>query len=105
MAIFRQLQLVFTLLLSIYFFKVRKHYDVYIVDQLSACAPILRWITGRRVVFYCHFPDKLLAGGKEADVDEEGAHTQGGVLKSLYRAPADWIEEYTTGEFMLWIAV
>jgi alpha-1,3/alpha-1,6-mannosyltransferase len=37
-----------------------------------------------RVLFYCHFPDKLLA-------------KKGGILKSLYRGPFDWIESWSTG--------
>jgi len=34
-------------------------------------------------MFYCHFPDQLLA-------------TRESFIKSLYRKPLDWIEEYTT---------
>jgi len=37
-----------------------------------------------RVIFYCHFPDKLLA-------------KQGGILKTLYRGPFDWLESWSTG--------
>jgi hypothetical protein len=36
------------------------------------------------VVFYCHFPDQLLAARTSA-------------LKRLYRKPLDWFEEVTTG--------
>lgn len=75
--------------------------DVFLVDQLSVCIPFLRWGFGKRVVFYCHFPDKLLAGGKVAAVEGVGRTTSGGlkdVLKKLYRVPVDWIEETTTGE-------
>jgi alpha-1,3/alpha-1,6-mannosyltransferase len=35
-------------------------------------------------LFYCHFPDKLLA-------------KKGGILKSLYRIPFDLIESWSTG--------
>ena len=65
------------------------------VDQLSACIPLLRWGLGRRVVFYCHFPDKLLAGGKVAPSD---GVRRASLIKRLYRAPADWLEEKTTRE-------
>lgn len=37
-----------------------------------------------RIIFYCHFPDKLLA-------------KKGGILKSLYRGPFDWLESWSTG--------
>ncbi|KAF8328830.1 mannosyltransferase [Cantharellus anzutake] len=67
--------------------------DVYMVDQLSACLPLLRWGLGRRVVFYCHFPDKLLAGGKVAPPN---GVRQESFIRRLYRLPADWLEEKTT---------
>lgn len=96
MAIFGQLHLLVSLLFGLFFKSSRQPYDVFIVDQLSACVPFLRWITGRRVVFYCHFPDKLLAGGKEAAVEE--TKIKAGLVKSVYRGPADWLEERSTGE-------
>jgi alpha-1,3/alpha-1,6-mannosyltransferase len=63
--------------------------NVFVVDQLSACAPLLRWIfpTQQRVLFYCHFPDQLLARR-----DEKGATGQ---LKRLYRYPFDWFEGWS----------
>ena len=68
-------------------------YDVFFVDSLSTCIPILRALTGKRVVFYCHFPDKVLSMGTY----EEGGHRKEGVVKRLYRAPVDLLEEFTTG--------
>lgn len=67
--------------------------DVYMVDQLSTCIPLIRRGIGRRVVFYCHFPDKLLADGKAAPSDGK---RKGSLAKRIYRLPADWLEEYTT---------
>ncbi|XP_006458634.1 hypothetical protein AGABI2DRAFT_65105 [Agaricus bisporus var. bisporus H97] len=69
-------------------------YDVYFVDQLSTCVPFLRVIGSTRVVFYCHFPDKLLANG--AFVDGTLLKKQGSLLKRIYRYPMDWLEEVTT---------
>lgn len=60
--------------------------DVAFVDQLSAPVPFL-WLFGIRVVFYCHFPDKLLA-------TREGRPS---LLKTVYRLPFDVAEELTTG--------
>lgn len=99
LAIFRQLHLLFVLLSRLYYKAGPEDWhDVYIVDQLSACVPLLRWLTGKRVVFYVHFPDKLLATGKEATLSNRTApNSLKGVLKMLYRLPADWIEEKTTG--------
>ncbi|KAI0034997.1 alpha-1,3-mannosyltransferase ALG2 [Vararia minispora EC-137] len=68
-------------------------FDVYFVDQLSICIPLLRLLGGRRVVFYCHFPDKLLANGEYV---EGKMLRQGGLLKRAYRVPMDWLEEVTT---------
>lgn len=57
----------------------------FFVDQLSASIPLLRMLEPRpRIIFYCHFPDKLLA-------------KKGSPLKSLYRLPFDWLESWSTG--------
>jgi alpha-1,3/alpha-1,6-mannosyltransferase len=57
----------------------------FFVDQLSAGIPLLRILQPHpRVIFYCHFPDKLLA-------------KKGGWLKALYRRPFDWLESWSTG--------
>jgi alpha-1,3/alpha-1,6-mannosyltransferase len=57
----------------------------FFVDQLSAGIPLLRLLQPHpRVIFYCHFPDKLLA-------------IKGGLLKTLYRGPFDWLESWSTG--------
>ncbi|KAI9780572.1 MAG: Alpha-1,3-mannosyltransferase-like protein [Peltula sp. TS41687] len=62
------------------------HPDVFFLDQLSACVPVLRYLwPSARVLFYCHFPDKLLAGDGR----------RGGV-KWLYRLPFDRLEEWST---------
>lgn len=61
-----------------------QHPDLYFVDQISACIPLLRWFTNSKVLFYCHFPDQLLT-------------ERISWLKSMYRYPIDWLEESTTG--------
>ncbi|KAI2789937.1 Alpha-1,3/1,6-mannosyltransferase alg-2 [Penicillium oxalicum] len=65
--------------------------DIFIVDQLPACVPVLKSFAQprksrrQRILFYCHFPDQLLARRNE-----------GGSLlrfaKLLYRYPFDWFE-------------
>ncbi|KAG8217139.1 alpha-1,3-mannosyltransferase ALG2 [Butyriboletus roseoflavus] len=69
-------------------------YDVFFIDQLSTCIPLLRMFSGKRVLFYCHFPDKLLAHG--AFVEGPFQKRNVGMLKTLYRCPMDWLEEVTT---------
>lgn len=61
-------------------------YDYFVVDQLSFCVPILGIFKSdhARVLFYCHFPDQLLA-------------KKGGLVKKLYRVPFDAVEEWSTG--------
>ena len=68
-----------------------KRDDVFIVDQLPACVPILK-IFGQtlksqrqRILFYCHFPDQLLARR-----DEGSSFLR--IVKRLYRFPFDWFE-------------
>lgn len=69
-------------------------YDVFFVDQLTTCVPLLRFVAGKRIVFYCHFPDKLLADGAYV---EGSSRKRGSLLKRMYRMPMDWFEEKTTG--------
>lgn len=52
--------------------------------QVSAVVPLLRLLTAARVLFYCHFPDLLLATRRSA-------------LHAAYRAPLDWAEQQSTG--------
>lgn len=80
-AILRQLHLALILAFS----GELEKYDCVFIDQLSACIPILRLAAPHlSVLFYCHFPDYLLAPRKS-------------LLKSLYRIPFDWVEAFTTG--------
>lgn len=58
-------------------------FHVIIVDQVSACLPLLRLLTSARLLFYCHFPDQLLS-------------SRTSLLKSLYRAPFDALEQAST---------
>lgn len=87
----RQLHLTKFLLSS----RVDQH-DIFFVDQLSTCIPLLRFCGGKRVVFYCHFPDKLLAN--DAFVEGKVLKRKVGILKRIYRYPMDWLEEATTGQ-------
>lgn len=68
--------------------------EVFIVDQLAACVPVLKGLgegysaSRQRILFYCHFPDQLLARRDEGS----------GLLrlaKGLYRVPFDWLEGWT----------
>ena len=62
----------------------RERFDVIFCDLVSAPIPLLKLLSGARIVFYCHYPDRLLA-------------PSGGALYRLYRMPLDWLEEVTTG--------
>jgi alpha-1,3/alpha-1,6-mannosyltransferase len=62
-----------------------------VVDQLSACMPLLRWLTNKRAVFYCHFPDLLTSA-------VAATPKQRGIIRRLYRMPLDYLEGLTTSE-------
>jgi alpha-1,3/alpha-1,6-mannosyltransferase len=60
-------------------------YDVIIVDQVAAVVPLLKLLLqGTQILFYCHFPDLLLT-------------QRTSLLKAVYRAPLDALEESATG--------
>ncbi|KAG9149981.1 hypothetical protein Leryth_010048 [Lithospermum erythrorhizon] len=59
-------------------------FDVVLADQVSVVIPLLKLSKSTKVVFYCHFPDLLLA-----------QHTS--ILRRIYRKPIDFLEEITTG--------
>ncbi|XP_023982313.1 alpha-1,3/1,6-mannosyltransferase ALG2 [Physeter macrocephalus] len=62
-----------------------EEFDVVVCDQVSACIPVFKLARRRKkILFYCHFPDLLLT-------------KRDSFIKRLYRAPIDWVEEYTTG--------
>jgi len=56
-----------------------KDYDVVVADQVSVVVPLLR-LFRFKVIFYCHYPDKLLAGKR-------------GFFKKIYRFFIDLVEE------------
>ncbi|BCS19359.1 GDP-Man:Man(1)GlcNAc(2)-PP-dolichol alpha-1,3-mannosyltransferase [Aspergillus puulaauensis] len=71
--------------------------EVFIVDQVPACVPLLKtfgpsrcWAT-QRILFYCHFPDQLLARR------DEGGSLLLSALKGVYRYPFDWFEGWAMG--------
>jgi alpha-1,3/alpha-1,6-mannosyltransferase len=72
-------------------------FDVFVVDQQSVCVPLLRFLAGGRVVFYCHFPDKLLSAGWVVQGDGEVKRGKIGWGRWIYRWPIDKLEEITTG--------
>ncbi|CAL5393613.1 unnamed protein product [Camellia sinensis] len=59
-------------------------FDVILANQVSVVIPLMKLGSQQRVVFYCHFPDLLLA-----------QHTT--ILRRIYRKPIEFIEEVTTG--------
>ena len=72
----------FYLSLAVLLHSFSQSFDVLFVDQLSSYIPVLRF-TGAKILFYCHFPDKLLTKRQS-------------FLKRLYRMPIDFFEETTT---------
>ena len=65
-------------------FNSRDHDVVFIVDQIPAVLPILKVLCpNAKILFYCHFPDMLLAPRKS-------------IVAKLYRIPFDFVEKHTT---------
>ena len=69
----------------------REHFDVIFADLVSQSIPMLRLMTRAKIIFYCHFPDRLLA-------------SQLGGLYRWYRAPIDWSERVSIGMAHLVVA-
>lgn len=67
--------------------------DVFVIDQLPVAIPLLRLLTGRRVVYYCHFPDKEIGAALARQRNERGVLA---LLRAAYRWPLDVLEELTT---------
>lgn len=57
--------------------------DAIVADQITFHLPLLKLCSKGRILFYCHFPDKLLAPSGS-----------GRLCKFLYRKPLDWAEEW-----------
>ena len=55
-----------------------------ILSKVSTPLPLLR-LLGLPTIFYCHYPDLLLSTNRTS------------LLKRIYRAPLDWLEQWTTG--------
>lgn len=63
-------------------FSLKSSAKIVVIDQISAWVPILRLLRPDiKIIFYCHFPDLLLA-----------PHTS--ALRRLYRIPFDAIEKF-----------
>ncbi|KAL3636932.1 hypothetical protein CASFOL_019231 [Castilleja foliolosa] len=59
-------------------------FDIVIADQVSVVIPLMKMKKLSKVIFYCHFPDMLLAQRTT-------------ILRRIYRSPIDFLEEITTG--------
>ena len=70
------------ILAALYVLLYGGHYDCIVVDQVSVCIPVLR-LFRRKVLFYCHFPDKLLCTERRS------------CIKRFYRFFLDLFEEIT----------
>jgi alpha-1,3/alpha-1,6-mannosyltransferase len=59
-------------------------FDVIFCDLVAHAMPLLKCFSRAKILFYCHFPDQLLAPRRHR-------------LYSLYRAPIDRLEALSTG--------
>mmetsp|Transcript_15186 Transcript_15186/g.54678 ORF Transcript_15186/g.54678 Transcript_15186/m.54678 type:complete len:204 (+) Transcript_15186:144-755(+) len=58
--------------------------DIVLLDQISSPALLLRMFSSTKIVFYCHYPDMLLAKHKS-------------FAQGVYRSIFDGLERITTG--------
>ena len=72
------------LLCAIYVVLFAGAFEYYILDQVSLPIPLLR-CRNRKVLFYCHHPDKLLSTNRSS------------LIMKVYRFFLDAAEEITTG--------
>ena len=80
-SVLRQIHLILAITWSGELKKLRP--TVFIVDQLSAGIPFLRWFwEDQKILFYCHFPDLLLVQGRRK------------WYKRIWRIGFDWLEEW-----------
>lgn len=56
--------------------------DAFFCDQIAVAVPFLK-MSGRKVLFYCHFPDFLLT-------------SRDSWIKKMYRLPLDYLESWAT---------
>ena len=61
-----------------------EEYDYFILDQVSTPLPLLRFFYHKKIMFYCHHPDKLLCTNRSNPI------------MKFYRFFLDLIEELTT---------
>lgn len=72
------------LMCAIYVVLFAGSFSCYVIDQVSFPIPILR-CRNRNVLFYCHYPDKLLSTNRQS------------CMMKIYRSLLDFLEEITTG--------
>lgn len=71
--------------------KGKDSFDAVVADQVSAVVPVLQRICRETaVLFYCHFPDLLLAKARAPG-------SLSAKLHALYRRPLDAVEQASTG--------
>ncbi len=79
-ALFANLRMIYLTFWLMMFSKINP--DVVICDQVSAPLIFLRQFCSAKLIFYCHYPDKLLS-------------PEGGLFKRWYRVPLDFLEEWS----------
>ena len=70
--------------------------DIIFMDQLPAGVPWIRHITGTRIVYYCHYPDKEIGNSIAIQRARDRGNSGPSVLRKFYRIPFDLYEEGCT---------
>jgi len=73
----------FWLTIILIFSRRRTQIELIFVDQVSLPVLIVRCLSNIRTIFYCHYPDSLLA-------------PRNSIIRMFYRLPYDLLEKYST---------
>jgi len=73
----------FWLSIVLIFSRRKTQIELIFVDQVSLPVLIVRCLSNIRTIFYCHYPDSLLA-------------PRNSIIRMLYRFPYDLLEKYST---------
>jgi len=90
-AFFSTIRILYITLAAIWFYPDA---DVMVLDVLPTSIPLLRMFHKAAILFYCHFPDKLLTRDTVNGVSIS-SQTKTSKLRQLYRFFFDYVEKFT----------
>lgn len=96
-AFFAILRMIYLAIIVVLFYNQTS--ELVFMDGVSAPIPLLR-LFGLKVLFYCHFPDKVGADSCtvfDSNILQLLCVDRSSLIKTMYRFYIDGLEEWTTG--------